>query len=171
MRIMETKIIFRLSFGLAMIIYVIALAGNASCQEVKFSVLDHDPPGFVKVVGHTSTQAEKTPVLSQHSCGCGQEHVSPINTLCTQQAAVPCDSCSCDRYENCFGEKKHLSLRENVANTANFNCQMSGSYKYPVPKQYTYFWPGIYSQKRMTDYVSPYQGLEMASPKKVFNEK
>jgi hypothetical protein len=31
-----------------------------------------------------------------------------------------------------------------------FNCQCRGSYKYPVPPQYTYHWPGIYSQQTMT---------------------
>lgn len=35
------------------------------------------------------------------------------------------------------------------------NCACHGSYKYPVPSQYTYFWPGIYSQQAMTQYVSP----------------
>lgn len=34
-------------------------------------------------------------------------------------------------------------------------CACQGSYKYPVMPQYTYFWPGIYSQQRMTQYVSP----------------
>ena len=37
------------------------------------------------------------------------------------------------------------------------NCACHGSYKYPVPSQYTYFWPGIYSQQRMTQYVSPWR--------------
>ncbi|MGA2033417.1 MAG: hypothetical protein ABSG68_14270 [Thermoguttaceae bacterium] len=31
-----------------------------------------------------------------------------------------------------------------------FNCCCRGSYKYPVPPQYTYHWPGIYSQQTMT---------------------
>lgn len=190
MRVMETNITFRSLFGMIMMICVVAFTGNVFCQEVKLSVMDSDPPGVTKVVIPASTPAnmpaKKTPASSQQSCGCGQEHVSPINIPgpAVYQTAVPCDTCSrssfcecqsadceftCDG--NCFGEKKHISLRENMANTANFNCRTNGSYKYPVPKQYTYFWPGIYSQKRMTDYVSPYQGLELASPKKVFNEK
>ena len=39
----------------------------------------------------------------------------------------------------------------------NGNCACHGSYKYPVPSQYTYFWPGIYSQQAMTQYVSPWR--------------
>ena len=37
----------------------------------------------------------------------------------------------------------------------NGNCACQGSYKYPVPPQYTYFWAGIYGQHPMTAYVSP----------------
>jgi len=37
------------------------------------------------------------------------------------------------------------------------NCNCRGSYKYPVPPRDMYFWPGIYSQKTMTSYVSPYR--------------
>jgi hypothetical protein len=36
-------------------------------------------------------------------------------------------------------------------------CACHGSYKYPVPPQYTYFWPGIYGQRTMTQYVSPWR--------------
>ena len=44
----------------------------------------------------------------------------------------------------------------------NGNCACQGSYKYPVPPQSTYFWPGIYSQQTMTQYISPwrYPGLK-----------
>ena len=39
-----------------------------------------------------------------------------------------------------------------------FNCGCQGSYKFPVPPQYTYFWPGsVYSQNLMTDYHSPWR--------------
>lgn len=37
------------------------------------------------------------------------------------------------------------------------NCACHGSYKYPVPSQYTWFWPGIYSQRTMTQYISPWR--------------
>jgi hypothetical protein len=39
----------------------------------------------------------------------------------------------------------------------HFNCSCRGSYNYPVPPQYTYHWPGMYKQVRMTDYVSPWR--------------
>src|SRR5208282_6331339 len=39
----------------------------------------------------------------------------------------------------------------------NGNCACHGSYKYPVPSQYSYSWPGIYSQQRMTQYISPWR--------------
>jgi hypothetical protein len=37
------------------------------------------------------------------------------------------------------------------------NCNCNGSYKFPVPPQYTYHWPGMYSQQLMTDYQSPWR--------------
>ena len=37
------------------------------------------------------------------------------------------------------------------------NCACHGSYKYPVPSQYNYFWPGIYGQQTMPQYVSPWR--------------
>ena len=37
------------------------------------------------------------------------------------------------------------------------SCACHGSYKFPVPSQYTYHWAGIYSQQTMTQYVSPYR--------------
>ncbi len=45
---------------------------------------------------------------------------------------------------------------------AGDNCACHGSYKYPVPSQSTFFWPGIYSSDTMTQYISPlrYPGLK-----------
>jgi hypothetical protein len=43
------------------------------------------------------------------------------------------------------------------AEVGNFNCSCRGSYKFPVPPQYTYHWPGMYSQQTMTEYNSPYR--------------
>src|SRR5688500_7687779 len=40
----------------------------------------------------------------------------------------------------------------------SFNCGSTGSYKFPVPPQYTYFWPGsVYSLELMTNYHSPWR--------------
>jgi len=47
---------------------------------------------------------------------------------------------------------KHLEGRD-----PSYNCGCSGSYKFPVPPQYTYHWPGMYSQRLMTDYHSPWR--------------
>jgi len=95
---------------------------------------------------------------------------APAPCDCTGDAC--CDGCEFTCDGDCFEPReKRVTLQENLANTANYNCRVNGSYKYPVPKQYTYFWPGIYSQKRMTDYVSPYQGIRLESPATVFGEK
>jgi len=37
------------------------------------------------------------------------------------------------------------------------NCGCNGSYKFPVPPLYTYHWPGLYAQQRMTDYQGPWR--------------
>ena len=82
-------------------------------------------------------------------------------------SAAPCESCnSCNE---CVPVKRHTSLRANRAATACLNCRTNGSYKYPVPRQYTYFWPGIYSQQTMMEYVAPYQGLKLRAPNDVFD--
>lgn len=65
--------------------------------------------------------------------------------------------------------RSRKTLAENVSALTCFNCRTNGSYKFPVPRQYTYFWPGIYSQKTMTEYVAPYQGLKLRSPAEVFD--
>ena len=48
---------------------------------------------------------------------------------------------------------------------ASQNCICSGSYKFPVPPQYTYLWPGMYSQKTMTEYRSPWRYLPLVPPR------
>ncbi len=60
----------------------------------------------------------------------------------------------------CFGCRGHGFARSCGCDCGcgeDGNCACQGSYKYPVPSQYTYFWPGIYSQKTMTQYVSPWR--------------
>ncbi|NQT41044.1 MAG: hypothetical protein HQ581_26365 [Planctomycetes bacterium] len=52
--------------------------------------------------------------------------------------------------------------------TGQFNCQCRGSYKFPVLPQYTYHWPGMYSQRTMTEYVSPYRFPPLTPPEEVF---
>jgi hypothetical protein len=57
-------------------------------------------------------------------------------------------------------------LLDKWASYGQFNCECSGSYKYPVPPQYTYHWPGMYSQPTMTQYMSPYRFPPLKLPPK-----
>jgi len=49
------------------------------------------------------------------------------------------------------------------------NCNCHGSYKFPVPPQYTYFWPGMYSQQTMTEYNDPYRFPPLNPPEEAFS--
>lgn len=79
------------------------------------------------------------------SCGesvtCPDEGITADCGTCGMPGAGCCGSCC------------HWRIRE----AAEFNCQCRGSYKYPVPPQYTYFWPGMYSQRTMTEHISPWR--------------
>ena len=57
----------------------------------------------------------------------------------------------------------HCAAR--IAPAEWFNCCRGGSYKFPVPPQYTYHWPGIYSQQSMTRYASPFRFPPLEQPK------
>lgn len=57
-------------------------------------------------------------------------------------------------------------LLDKWASYGQFNCECSGSYKYPVPPQYTYHWPGMYSQPTMSQYMSPYRFPPLKLPPK-----
>ena len=64
---------------------------------------------------------------------------------------------------NCGGRLLHpLCLGCGGGRDPGDNCACHGSYKYPVPSQSTFFWPGIYSAETMTQYISPwrYPGLK-----------
>ena len=47
--------------------------------------------------------------------------------------------------------------KQRLWDLAQFNCDCRGSYKFPVPPLYTYHWPGMYSQRTMTEYISPWR--------------
>ena len=65
-----------------------------------------------------------------------------------------CGLRGCGR-QNC-GHVKHRLNYEGL--DRSFNCGCSGSYKFPVPPQNTYFWPGsTYSMDLMTNYHSPWR--------------
>jgi len=82
------------------------------------------------------------PPPSVQACGCGPCGV----------AAPRC--CSCRHSAPCCN---HAQLTTLMAHVGNFNCGCRGSYKFPVPPQYTYHWPGMYSQPYMTAYSSPWR--------------
>jgi hypothetical protein len=69
----------------------------------------------------------------------------PLGVLAEWPGAMPCGCQQC--CGQCCGPEA----------VGCFNCCCRGSYKFPVPPQYTYFWPGIYSQKTMTAGVSPWR--------------
>lgn len=68
-----------------------------------------------------------------------------------------------DEYDDCHGCRLHHhhhgwhDYRYIEGRDPWFNCGCNGSYKFPVPPLYTYHWPGMYSQVRMTDYHSPWR--------------
>jgi len=75
------------------------------------------------------------------------------------QPAVNAD-CGCNECPDCSATTSCPHCGKCAANRAAFgcfNCACRGSYKYPVLPQYTYFWPGMYSQQTMTAYTSPYR--------------
>jgi len=65
----------------------------------------------------------------------------------------------CGHRQGCYSR-----LLNKWAEVGNFNCSCRGSYKFPVPPQYTYHWPGMYSQQAMTQYNSPYRFPSLRAP-------
>ena len=86
---------------------------------------------------------------------------------CGCSDAIECGS-SCGRCDSACGGcgcgvcARH---RAHIASFGYFNCSCRGSYKFPVPPQYTYHWPGMYSQKYIAEYSSPYRFPPLKLPK------
>lgn len=96
------------------------------------------------VLGMMTIVALSAGLLSAQECLCQQEPAVVGDCGCNDCTAAPrCSHC-----------EKYKAYR---ASFGCFNCACQGSYKYPVPPQSTYFWPGMYSQQAMTAYVSPYR--------------
>jgi hypothetical protein len=55
--------------------------------------------------------------------------------------------------------------KKRMVHAGCYNCECQGSYKFPVPPQYTYHWPGMYSQQTMTEYYSPWRFPPLNLPK------
>lgn len=92
--------------------------------------------------------------------GCTTPGASAGNNHCN--SCNNCDDCACGRAgcgllrnggcRGCGHCKGNIDGLDRY-----FNCGCNGSYNYPVPPLYTYHWPGMYKQVRMTDYHSPYR--------------
>ena len=80
------------------------------------------------------------------ACGCGD---------CGLAGPCGCDETCCGACGCCGGHT--CACKQRLLDYAQFNCSCRGSYKYPVPPLYTYHWPGMYSQRTMTEYISPWR--------------
>ena len=79
-----------------------------------------------------------------------QEMGSAQVSDCGCDAAAVDGECGCPQ---CV-RRRH---QEYLLSIGYFNCKCRGSYKFPVPPQYTYHWPGMYSQPNMSMYNSPWR--------------
>lgn len=89
----------------------------------------------------------------------------PIGPAPAQLEPVPADQaqpegtayCEDAGWSVCGPRCLYGKLLNKWAAYGSFNCGCRGSYKFPVPPQYTYHWPGMYSQQTMTEYASPFR--------------
>lgn len=156
MKLTRTKDICKMLIFVVAVISMLSWASQGYCQGRKVSVIT-DEVVTVQPATVNGTNNQDTRQGGATNSG-------------TYATYGDCD-CDCGCSDSCSPGGACGPLhgpRRNMSATACYNCKVNGSYKYPVPRQYTYFWPGIYSQKRMTDYVSPHQGLRLESPAKVF---
>jgi len=86
----------------------------------------------------------------------------PTEEAQTADDAYDFDYCGCRRgcRQGLLG--RHYSKYYSVG---AFNCSCRGSYKFPVLPQYTYHWPGMYSQRTMTEYNSPFRFPPLQLPR------
>ncbi|MGQ9562195.1 MAG: hypothetical protein ACUVQH_00125 [Thermogutta sp.] len=95
---------------------------------------------FAQGVSSSEESASAAPIAQSDYVGQGQ----------------PCGTYASCCY--CFHWGGHEGcLARYMSSVGGFNCSCRGSYKFPVPPQYTYHWPGVYSQQAMTSYQSPYR--------------
>lgn len=88
-----------------------------------------------------------------------------VATGMVAEPAFMCPTCQGDvRCPTCCGPIHGAGMRacchryaSYIASFGYFNCNCRGSYKFPVFPQYTYHWPGMYSQQTMTEHVGPYR--------------
>ena len=78
----------------------------------------------------------------------------PATYSCGGGPALVGHCCSCRHSAPCCNHTQRTTV---MAHVGSFNCGCRGSYKFPVPPQYTYHWPGMYAQQCMTAYRSPWR--------------
>lgn len=98
--------------------------------------------------------AAKAPTCQAAAPSCGCNANDPGCGPCSRCGNGGCDECG--RHCGCglLGRKCGCGI-DGLDRFAN--CACNGSYNYPVPPLYTYHWPGMYKQVRMTDYHSPWR--------------
>jgi len=74
-----------------------------------------------------------------------------VQAPCGPACSAPASRCGSHQY---YAAWQRPTL---MAHVGSFNCGCCGSYKFPVPPQYTYHWPGMYSQPCVTAYASPWR--------------
>ena len=92
----------------------------------------------------------KAPTCQAAAPACGCDAGDPGCGSCRGCGNGGCNECGC----GLFGHKCGSGI-DGLDRFAN--CACNGSYNYPVPPLYTYHWPGMYKQVRMTDYHSPWR--------------
>lgn len=85
--------------------------------------------------------------------------------------ARDCDDLDCCGCCRCRGPGCRSGIcsrcRGKFAEYGYFNCSCRGSYKFPVPPQFTYHWPGMYSQQTITEHNSPWRFPALKLPQDV----
>lgn len=115
---------------------------------------------FTKVAGCADTVSPNC--AAAPACGCAQNGGSPAACGCGNGSACEGGLCGGECGHGgllgCRGGKCGHGCRSAYEGLDRyFNCGCNGSYNYPVPPLYTYHWPGMYKQQRMTDYHSPWR--------------
>ena len=139
---METSKMRQISAG---VVFFGALWSVVLVQAMEPGV-NHSLPVVVADQGDPSIMMAAT--SNSESC-CGDMY------RCGPSCYARCCGCCCGRCGGCCCGCETVGC---------FNCCCKGSYKFPVPPQYTYFWPGIYSQKTMTGCLSPWRYVPLQSP-------
>ena len=100
-----------------------------------------EPPGHVTITEYQPADAQQ-PALEPVPEAAPDDYAYASEQEC---------GCRCGR-QGCYSR-----MLAKWAEAGYFNCRCRGSYKFPVPPQYTYHWPGMYSQRTMTEYHSPWR--------------